>query len=345
MTAWRMPDHEPAPTVEATIRDGAWVVYSVSGGKDSSAAIAATLDLLDQWGHPRERTLIMHADLGRAEWRSTPDHVEALAAHFELPLSVVRHATHDMLSRWERRGDLGRERWERGETVNLVGPWSSAANRLCTSELKIHVMSKAKKDYALPVVSVMGIRRQESRGRSQTKIEAQDTGMKRYKREDCLSWNPIAHWNEEDVFAVHSAQNIPLHEAYSLGSTRLSCNFCVLANINDLTVSSLQDQNVETYQHLVGMEADYGFSFQPSRWLGDVRPEILDEALLRKLSQMKDVAARRRSIEGQYPAQLKKRQRIGRSELGQVLILRREIANLHGLKWEPAAHEKALLAA
>ena len=139
---------DDAPQVHRLAQQGAWIAYSISGGKDSSAAIAATMPLLDAMGHPREKRFLVHADLGRSEWQSTGPHVEALATHFNLPLHVVKHTTHDMVSRWERRGELGRERWAKGETTNLIGPWSSASLRFCTAELKIHVMSSFKRQFS-----------------------------------------------------------------------------------------------------------------------------------------------------------------------------------------------------
>lgn len=300
-------DFADAPGVHLLGRENAWMAYSVSGGKDSSAAIAATMPLLDSIGHPRERRFLLHADLGRSEWRTTHSHVEELARHFGLPLHVVKHTTHDMVSRWERRGELGRERWAKGETVNLVGPWSSAGTRFCTSEMKIHVMSRFKRTHAEPVVSVMGIRRDESVGRSRAAFEAVDTGMKRYGRDDCMTWNPIADWSSDDVFAVHERQSIPLHEAYGLGSTRLSCNFCVLASINDLTIAAEHAGNLETYLELVRMECRFAFSFQPSRWLGDVRADLLDARMRADLTTAKEVAKQRRVAESDYPEEYRKR--------------------------------------
>jgi len=331
-TPRRMADFANAPGVSVLAAGGAWIAYSVSGGKDSSAAIAATMPILDAIGHPREKRFLLHSDLGRSEWQSTGPHVEELARHFDLPLHLVRHTTHDMVSRWERRGDLGIERWKRGETTNLVAPWSSASLRLCTSEMKIHVMSKFKKNLDGPIVTVMGIRRDESRGRSRAPYETQDTGMKRYGREECLSWNPIADWSSDEVFAVHDEQKIPLHEAYSLGSTRLSCNFCVLASINDLTVSSQQTQNLETYLHLVEMEARYRFSFQPSRWLADVRPGILPVSLLGRIENAKAIAKERRSIEQDYPEAWRKRKphELAPSDWSKIIKGRNRIAEIHG---------------
>ena len=322
---------DAAPKIAEMIPSQPWVVYSVSGGRDSSAAIAATTPILDALGHPREKRMIMHADLGRSEWRSTHQHVMKLAAHFGLPASVVRHRTHDMVSRWDRRGELGRDRWARGETVNLIGPWSSASLRYCTSEMKIHVMSKAKRTFDAPVITVMGIRREESRGRSLTPFEASDSGMARYGRQDCMIWNPVASWSADEVFAIHRRQAIPLHEAYGLGATRLSCNFCVLASIGDLSVASMQSQNAETYLALVEMEARYGFSFQPSRWLADVRPGILGTNLAARIANAKQAAHSRRQIEAAYPESFRKRRygELTNGDWNAIASARREIARLH----------------
>ena len=326
------------PAVEAALRDGAWVSYSVSGGKDSSAAIIAAEAALDAIGHPRDKRLMMHADLGRIEWAETLPHVQRLASVFNLPLRIVEHTSHDMISRWERRGDLGRERWAEGSTTNLIGPWSSASLRFCTSEMKIHVMSRAKRELSGPVVTVMGIRREESTGRAKTPYEAPDTAMKRYGRSDCFVWNPVADWTKSQVFAAHEEKSIPLHDAYGLGSTRLSCSFCVLANLNDLTVASAQDGNLETYRLLVEMEAKYGFSFQASRWLADVRPQLLTTGLLSDIERAKIAAARRRELEKSYPEAWRKRDPEGMDDTSvrAVVAARTKIAKLHGIEsFEP----------
>lgn len=329
-----MASFADAPGILDLASSGAWVAYSVSGGKDSSAAIAATMPILDSIGHPRERRFLLHADLGRSEWKSTGPHVEKLAEHFDLPLHVVRHSSHDMVSRWERRGELGRERWAKGETTNLIGPWSSASLRFCTAELKIHVMSAHKRKHPEPIITVMGIRRDESRGRTRAPFEAIDTGMKRFGREDCMTWNPVAEWSSEDVFDLHRAQGIPLHEAYDLGSTRLSCNFCVLASINDLTIASEQAQNLDTYLELVRMESRFGFSFQPSRWLGDVRPDLLGEALRTDLTRAKKMAMTRKDTEGRYPEAYRARRygEMDDSAWRQVQEIRTELGAIIGMK-------------
>lgn len=60
----------------------------------------------------------IHADLGRAEWRSTPAIIAAIADRLELPLLVVRRSAGDMVPRWEQRFLAGKRRYEALETYN-----------------------------------------------------------------------------------------------------------------------------------------------------------------------------------------------------------------------------------
>ena len=113
--------------IAAAARSGAWFAFSLSGGKDSAAASFAANAWLDELGHPRGHRLAIHADLGRAEWRSTPATVEATAARLALPLIVVRRRAGDMVVRWEQRFVSGKMRFEALSTYGLIGPWSSAS--------------------------------------------------------------------------------------------------------------------------------------------------------------------------------------------------------------------------
>jgi len=330
-------DAPSVPMVEQLAKEGAWVCFSCSGGKDSGAAIWEASRLLDVWGHPKEKRMILHADLGRAEWDSTMPQVEALAKHFDLPLHIVKNPAHDMFSRWERRGDLGRERWSRYETTNLIGPWSTPGTRFCTSEMKSHPLGKYKKSLEGPVITVMGLRRDESSGRAKTKDEVADKSMKRFGRDESLGdymWNPVASWSFEQVIAAHKDYGIPLHEAYGLGSTRLSCNFCIMGSIGDLQISSMQEQNVEAYRYLVGMEIEYGFSFQAGRWLGDVNPELLCNETRRELAKAKVIARDRRFYEQQMPENLmtSPHNNITLDDAKKIAAVRKNIAKIHNLQ-------------
>lgn len=238
--AHTMGGPDPDCAIDGLILDAiacnAWFVFSLSGGKDSTAATCFAMELLDRLGHPRARRIAVHADLGRAEWRSTPATVSAIADRLELPLTVLRRSAGDMVARWEQRFANALRRYEHLETYHLIGPWSQANKRFCTSELKAQVIGPAlaRRFRGETIVSVIGLRRAESHGRRGTPVSRLDM---RFARDGnvagtrMISWYPGVDWSADDVFAAHARHNLPLHEAYCrYGATRLSCAFCVLAS-------------------------------------------------------------------------------------------------------------------
>jgi 3'-phosphoadenosine 5'-phosphosulfate sulfotransferase (PAPS reductase)/FAD synthetase len=289
----------------------AWVAFSLSGGKDSGASACAVSCWLDHIGHPRDRRIAIHADLGRAEWRSTPAMVEAIAARINVPLIVVRRPAGDMVARWEQRFESGKRRYEALETYNLIGPWSSSSLRFCTSELKLQVIGPelARRFRGETIISVIGLRRSESIGRRNTPISRLDERFARSGNTAAtrmISWNPLVDWSTADILAAHARHDLPLHEAYHLyGATRLSCAFCVLASLHDLGAATDAPDNLDLYIHLVAMEADSTFSFQPQRWLADIAPALLPGSLLRDVERAKRSAGERRQIEAGMPAGLR----------------------------------------
>ncbi len=287
-----------------------WVVFNLSGGKDSGAVSHAFNLWLDTIDHPRERRVAIHADLGRIEWRSTEETVRATADFLGVPLLVERRNAGDLITRWETRFANAKTRYEALETYRLIGPWSHASQRFCTSELKAQVMGPAlaKRFRGEEILQIVGIRREESANRAKTPISSPDhrhapPGNKAGTR--MLICNPGVEATTAQVFAAHDAYGIPLHEAYRIfGSTRLSCAYCVLASEHDLKASASCTNNVPVYQHLVGMECGSTFSFQPNRWLGDVEPRLLTEGLRADLARAKSKAQIRRDLEAQLPKEL-----------------------------------------
>lgn len=309
-------DHALPPlAIDQPIREalsaGAWLAFSLSGGKDSGASAYAVSRLLDRIGHPRDRRLAIHADLGRAEWDSTLALVEAIAARIDVPLTVARRPAGDMVARWEQRFESGKRRYEALETYNLIGPWSSSSLRFCTSELKVLVIgpNQARRFRGQTIVSVIGLRRSESPARRNTPISRLDdrfakTGNAAGTR--MINWHPLVDWSDDEVFAAHARHDLPLHEAYHIhGTTRLSCAFCVLASLHDLSAATRAPGNLDLYRHLVSMEALSTFSFQPQRWLADVAPALLPASLIRDVQHAKRDALQPREIEAAMPPGLR----------------------------------------
>ena len=299
------------PAIEAALRQGAWVVFNLSGGKDSSAALFATMPVLDALGHRPERRIAIHADLGKAEWDSTPATVARTAAMAAIPLTVRSRQSGDLFDRWNQRFEAGKARYEELSTYNLIGPWSSASLRFCTSEQKAQVIGPylARQLAGETIIQVIGIRRDESTARSTAPEWKRDTRFAADSNRAgtrMMIWHPIIDWSTADVFDFHEAHRIPLHEAYTrYRSSRLSCRYCVLQSLADQQAAASCPSNHEAFIHLVALEARSTFSFQPGRWLADTAPHLLTEGLAADIARAKHDADHRRKLESTMPADLR----------------------------------------
>jgi 3'-phosphoadenosine 5'-phosphosulfate sulfotransferase (PAPS reductase)/FAD synthetase len=328
-----------SPDVRMAVQAGAPVAFSLSGGKDSVSISHATAQLLDRMGHPRSRRIAIHADLGRIEWQSTPATVEAAAEMLGVPLIVVRNKSHDMLSKWERRFELGCLRYQDLLTYHLTAPWSSASNRFCTSEMKTHViLPELLRQFPTDrILSVVGIRREESPKRRLTPISKAEAACYTRKRgANILTWHPGVDVREDEVYAYCERYSLPLPESYGLGSTRHGCTFCVMASENDIRVAARAPGNRGVYLHLVDREASSTFSLQQGRWLGDVAPDLLPAALAADFARGKALGAERQRLEASLPANLRYvkgwPQRVPNlDEAAVILAVRTRILTMHRL--------------
>ncbi|KEQ53759.1 phosphoadenosine phosphosulfate reductase family protein [Sphingobium chlorophenolicum] len=327
--------------VEAIVND-AWVVFNLSGGKDSTAAMSAVNLFLDWLGHSRDRRMAVHADLGRAEWATTSATVDRIAAEAGVPLTVVRRSAGDLVDRWLQRFESGKRRYEALETYNLIGPWSSASLRFCQSEMKSAVIGPAiaQRLRGQTIVSVLGLRRDESHNRAAIPISKADhRHAKAGNRHGTVMmvWNPIADWTSGDVFRAHQILGLLLHEAYTAyQATRLSCRYCIFASMHDLSASASAPANAEVYRELVDIEARSTFPFQPARWLADVAPHLLGLALRADIARAKADQLERRRLEAMMPPTLRYVKgwppRVPtRSEAEDIATARRPILARHGL--------------
>ena len=305
------PDIALTPEIEDALAGDCEVVFSLSGGKDSSAAALAVIAHLDRIGHPRAHRHAIHADLGQIEWRSTAGFVEAIAEKLETPLTMVRRNGGGLIQRWQQRWQSACKRYAAMETYQLISPFSSAKLRFCTSETKVApIGSHLRKAFkGRTIISVVGIRREESLGRAKAPIAKADhrfaaPGNRAGTR--MLTWHPLVDWTAQDVFDLHETTGFPLHEAYTrYDATRLSCSYCVLASLHNLERSSACAANAPTYRRIVDLEIGSGFSFQPERWLADVSPHLLTAQQRERLPLAKASGERRRALEATLPNDLR----------------------------------------
>jgi 3'-phosphoadenosine 5'-phosphosulfate sulfotransferase (PAPS reductase)/FAD synthetase len=295
------------PEVDALIGRNAPVAIGVSGGKDSSAVAIATIEGLDELAHMGPRVLV-HADLGLTEWRASLPSCQHLAERLGTDLIVVRRAKGGMMERWEQRWRDNVDRYANLECVQLILPWSTPDMRFCTSELKTSpICSELSKRFAgETILSVTGIRRQESRGRAKAPVAKPQPKLASVTRKTSgLDWHPIIEWSRDTVLQFLRDRDFPLHEAYTrYGASRVSCAFCIMSAAADLRAAAGCHENRAIYRRMVDLEIRSTFAFQGSKWLGDIAPDLLECRALSALAEGKISGAARVRAESRIPKHL-----------------------------------------
>jgi 3'-phosphoadenosine 5'-phosphosulfate sulfotransferase (PAPS reductase)/FAD synthetase len=299
------PDVAVTSEITSLLEKNCIVAIGVSGGKDSDACAIAVDRYLNDIGHRGPRVLV-HADLGRVEWKDSLPSCQRLARRIGWELMVVRRTAGDMLARWQGRWSNNVARYEDLSCVRIILPWSTPSMRFCTSELKVAVITSAlKKRYpGQPIINASGIRRQESPNRAKMPVSA---SMAKLARKDAagLSWNPIIEWEIDDVWRTIDGAGLERHEAYvKYGASRVSCAYCIMSTSNDLRAAASCADNVPLYIDMVTLEADSTFAFQGGKWLADIAPHLLPAELKDRIGDAKLRAQKREAIESVIPKHL-----------------------------------------
>lgn len=293
--------------IAALLAHDAAIGFGVSGGKDSDAMALATTQFLDAIGHRGPRVLI-HSDLGQIEHADSLPQCQRLADHLGLELIVVRRALGGMIERWEQRWRDNVARYVALSCVTLITPWSSAGMRFCTSELKVAPITRelAIRFHGQPIINSVGIRREESTGRAKKPTSQANKKLLRAGGLGGRDWYPIIDWRLEEVWLEHERNGFPAHYAYRVNrNSRVSCSVCVLSSLHDLSASLKDERNHDAYRRVVDLEIQSAFSFQPSRWLGDVRPDLLTTQQIEGVEVAKEIAQGRREVEARIPKELR----------------------------------------
>lgn len=229
------------------------VVISTSGGKDSQAMLAYVHGLALLEG-VEERLVCVHADLGDMEWPGTRELARAQAEHFNVRFEVcsriggIAARSSSVYEADEVYGDLL-------DYARRRGSWPSSSARWCTSEFKrgpidrlitalareVREARGIPKGMPVRVLLCMGMRSEESpaRARREAVRIRRDT-----KNVHVTEWLPIKDWSTEQVWEVIEASEAPVHPAYALGMSRLSCVFCVLASKSDLRIAAAHNPDL-----------------------------------------------------------------------------------------------------
>lgn len=306
------PSSSRAPAaVEALLSRGAALAVSVSGGKDSQALLTRLAAYWRRNDFPGD-FFVIHADLGRAEWKETPAFMREMCERESVPLVVVRREKGDLVARMQERLD----------TLKAQGRdsphWPSAAARYCTAELKRGPINKYLRRYDL-VISAEGIRADESDARSKkphlavrkaitTKplkglkpndaiYEHREGGLSSGRGRLALTWNAILSLSKADVYETcgHTLEELEerrrlyregyayealggwtMHPAYVYGNERLSCAMCVIGSRSDILNGARHHPDL--LDEYVRQEQEGGYAFRQDLELAVIQRELQQES-------------------------------------------------------------------
>ncbi len=334
------PTANSTPEIDAMLARDCVVAVSISGGRDSTGCLLAVHEHLKAVGHSGPRIAI-HSDLGRVEWKQSLPKCQEVADYLGWELLVVNRAAGDMMDRWLVRWENNVRRYANLETVKLILPWSTPSMRFCTSELKTSIINSAlkKRFPGLDVVNVTGIRRQESNNRAKMPVVKENPNCVKQGGYG-VTWNAIIDWDITEVADIIARHGLTQHEGYvKYKMERISCVACIMASEHDLYAATTCPDNVPIYIEMVELEARSSFSFQGSRWLGDINQSVLPSDLIDATAKAKVIAAKREQAEARIPQRLLFTKGTGypacipTAEEAQIMAeVRQEVAALLGLE-------------
>lgn len=243
------------------------ILLNSSAGKDSQAMLDRVFWDCVNGGVDLAKVVVVHSDLGRAEWKGTKELAERQAAAYSLRFLVTTYTG--------KYGDLL-------GYIKARGKFPDSKNRYCTSDLKRGPVRKVITQLAdevrertgqkhVRVLNCLGLRADESPARAKKVAFERDEAASNGRR-TVDTWLPIHHWNVAKVWETINNSGVPYHHAYDLGMPRLSCCFCVFAPKDALVIAGRA--NPELLQEYVDTEAAIGHTFRHKFSIKEVQDAI-----------------------------------------------------------------------
>lgn len=252
------------------LRDYDVILINSSAGKDSQAM----LDVVTEAARNQDvadRIVVVHADLGEAEWNGTKELAEEQAKHYGHRFEVVSRKKCSLL-----------------DEIRARKKWPSSTTRYCTSYYKrepvmvlmtrlvreLHETGKVNTwDRPARILNCYGFRAEESPARAKRQTFSVNERSTNGRR-SVDDWLPIHDWTVAQVWERIKAAGTRHHYAYDLGMTRLSCRFCIFAPKSQLLISA--KANPELFAKYVAVEQEIGHTFRKSLALVEVQKSVDD---------------------------------------------------------------------
>ena len=240
------------------------LVVSVSGGKDSTATCL----------HLRELGLPYRAIFFDTGWEHAQTY-EYLNEYLPTKIGPIERLSREPTMRTPEAEALAVKYEERLGFRSPMVRWCihkamfpARMRRWCTQSLKVEVAKQYLRSMDAEPISVVGIRAEESKARSQMpEWEWFDAG-------DCEMWRPLIRWTTDDVIAIHQRHNVTPNPMY-LGNNpaeRVGCYPCIYARKSEIRRIAANDP--ERIQILGDLEKDiHRLRVEKIRDKGDVFDE------------------------------------------------------------------------
>lgn len=229
------------------VNQGAIFYVSHSGGKDSQTMTIELSKIV-----PLDQMVIIHAHLPEVEWQGTRQHIKDTIGQIQY-LEVTACKTFF-------------------EMVDHRQMWPGPKYRQCTSDLKRGPIEKAirhdlKSKGKTLAVNCMGLRAEESTARAKQIPFKPHKSLSKAGR-TVYNLLPIHDYLEGQVFETIRQAGQEPHWAYSVGMSRLSCCFCIMASDSDLRVAAIE--NPALYERYVLKERELDFTVRQSKTLEEI---------------------------------------------------------------------------
>lgn len=242
-------------------------LVQISAGKDSQVALDAAARVFEHAGVP-DRLLVVHADLGDAEWDDARTLAAEHARHYDRDLRIVGRYRPDgqietILERVEARGMWPGPRLARWCTSDHK---TAPTSKLMTALVKELRESGKVTGRPVRILNIMGMRAEES-GERAKKIPYRHDQRASNGRRHVDVWLPVHAWTVGQVWEGITVAGTRPHWAYAEGMSRLSCTYCPLASAKDLRCAyRLDPAKGDRY---LAVEEGIGHRFQNHRSLAD----------------------------------------------------------------------------
>lgn len=210
---WKHPDYGdgegPAPWQaeedwKPDLNSYDYILVNSSSGKDSQAMLSYIVEHADKVGYPRDKIVVVHADLGRVEWEGSRDLAQQQAEHYGLRFEVAKREQNDLLEHIDARyGDLvqreidaavimesGLKTWQElvdadpGTLLSLIGDGpglTTHAGDVRVEKIQAAARQKIKREEKKLTKKVKKL--EADIDRAETKLAAADTDPKRQRGE------------------------------------------------------------------------------------------------------------------------------------------------------------------